>query len=337
MRYIFWILITGVLFSGFLISCNHSNKNSSNNVASNTTDSIHLLTEEIKSDTNNYHLYLLRAKMYLKKNDIDRCLRDLTHTLDLNNSNPSIYYVLSDAYFVLGKIRESFTALKKAVKLAPDKTEGYLKLARLNLILRQYQPAKKFTQYAMQINPNSSQAFFVLAMINIEQGDTAASEENLRVALDLDSTYFEANMKLGVLLNLQKNTLSITYFKQALKIKPENQSALYSLALAYQNVGKIDSALIIYDSILMHYPSNKQVYFNKGYIYLVEKGDFKHAEQSFRKAISLDNQYVKAVYNLGRTYEAQGSYKKATIFYRKALDIVPNYPLAIDGLNRIEQ
>jgi len=43
------------------------------------------------------------------------------------------------------------------------------------------------------------------------------------------------------------------------------------------------------------------------------------------------------VYNLGRTYEARGNYKEAREQYRQALKLKTNYPLAIDGLNRLDK
>ena len=79
-----------------------------------------------------------------------------------------------------------------------------------------------------------------------------------------------------------------------------------------------------------------QIYFNKGYIYLVEKLDYEHAKKEFEKVLEMDSTSVKAIYNLGRTYEAENQIKKAIYYYRKALKVVPNYPLAIAGLNRIE-
>jgi tetratricopeptide (TPR) repeat protein len=73
-----------------------------------------------------------------------------------------------------------------------------------------------------------------------------------------------------------------------------------------------------------------------GYIYLVELQDYEMAEKAFSQAISIDPGYAEAVYNLGRTYEAQKRYSDAIQQYRTALTIRTNYDLAIEGLNRLE-
>ncbi len=328
-------LIAGALFSGFLFSCNNPSK--SNKEAPENADSLEILTEMIKSDSNNYKLFLERAQLYLKQNRLDPCLRDLVKTLEFNVNDPEIFYTLSDAYFVLGKIQESIDALKKAVDINPKRQQSYIKLARLYLILKDYNSALKFSEKAIALNPDNPRPLFIKAMVNIEQGDTASAVQNLHAAINLNNSYFEANMQLGTILSMRKDTSSIYYFKNALKQKPGNYAAYYGMAMAYQNTGKTDSALSVYDTILKYFPDNEQALFNKGYIYLVEKGDYKKAENCFEKVVKLDSTYVEAIYNLGRTFEAENNIDKAEYYYRKSLEIVPNYPLALRGLSRINR
>jgi len=64
--------------------------------------------------------------------------------------------------------------------------------------------------------------------------------------------------------------------------------------------------------------------------------DFEQAVSEFDKAIEIKPDYTAAVYNLGRTYEVMGKKALAEEKYRKALKLTTNYPLAIDGLNRLE-
>ena len=85
------------------------------------------------------------------------------------------------------------------------------------------------------------------------------------------------------------------------------------------------------------YLLNKWAFYNKGYILLVEYELFDEAADAFQQALNIDPSFVDAVYNLGRTYEAQGLYEEAVVKYRQALELETNYPLAIDGLNRLGQ
>jgi tetratricopeptide (TPR) repeat protein len=105
----------------------------------------------------------------------------------------------------------------------------------------------------------------------------------------------------------------------------------------YQKHGKFDQALKTYAHITEQNPAHAQSFFNQGYIYLTEFLNYKKAVEMFQKAIEADPNYTEAVYNLGRTYEAMGDTLKAKEKYREALKLTTNYPLAIEGLNRLEE
>ncbi len=330
------IFFFSIIFSGLFFACTQHSHQTTQQIPKTTVDSIRMLTKNIISDSSNYTLFLKRANLYLKLNKIDPCLRDIGYALKINTKDPEIFYTLSDAYFILGKVKESKDALKKAIILNPKREQSFLKLARLSLIIKDYNSALKYSDKALTLNPHDAQPFFIKAMVNIEQGDTSKSVQNLQIAININPKYFEANMQLGTVLSLEKDSLAIKCFKNALKIKPDNYAAFYGLAMAYQNSGKIDSALIIYDTILTKHPNDKHTYFNKGYIYLVEKSDFNKAIKFFEKALQIDSTYVEAIYNLGRSYEAENKLDKAIYYYKKSLRLLPNYPLAVAGINRIE-
>jgi len=64
--------------------------------------------------------------------------------------------------------------------------------------------------------------------------------------------------------------------------------------------------------------------------------DFEQAKEAFHQAINIDPSYFEAVYNLGRINEETGDYDLARIQYKQALELETNYPLAIEGLNRLD-
>ena len=77
---------------------------------------------------------------------------------------------------------------------------------------------------------------------------------------------------------------------------------------------------------LFSYSSNKQAveYYNKG-ISESEKGNFKKALKNYKKAVELDDKFVFAWDNLGRTYRELNQYDKAIEAYESSI--------AIDSLN----
>ena len=170
----------------------------------------------------------------------------------------------------------------------------------------------------------------------METRDTVNALLNLKIAGNIDTTYYEAYMQIGSLYNALKDTLAIAYYKAALKAIPNDEQAMYLLAFSYQQKGNFDEALTYYQKLTALYPTNVLAYYNSGYINMVEIMDFEAAKDAFRQAILLDPAYVEAVYNLGRIYEETGDIDLARQQYKQALELETNYPLAIEGLNRLD-
>jgi tetratricopeptide (TPR) repeat protein len=67
---------------------------------------------------------------------------------------------------------------------------------------------------------------------------------------------------------------------------------------------------------------------------------FKQYEKAiafFDSSLATKPDYVEAVYNKGYCYEKLNKSEKAREFYIQAKNMVTNYQLAIDGLNRLDK
>ena len=61
------------------------------------------------------------------------------------------------------------------------------------------------------------------------------------------------------------------------------------------------------------------------------------AIESFSKCIELKSNYFQAYHNRGFAYEQKKNYVLARQDYQKALQILPNYQLSVDALNRLDK
>jgi len=335
---IIWVF--GVVsLMALLASCGNRNNKANHNFeqALSTSDSISLLTSDIKKDSSDYNLWKERAKLYLKRGNVDFAFRDLGRALDLNNKDPELYILLSDIYFTIGKVDESFSAIKKAIDLEPKNPESYLKMARFKLILESYKQAVSYADKVLSFEPENPEAYYIKAISALEQKDTATAITLMKVAANYDTAFYAANFNLGVVLDTRHDTLAKVYFEKAIKNKPDDVIARYSLGLFYQKQKQFDKAFKAYDELIAIHPDNAAAYFNKGFIYLTDLLEFEKAETHFKKAIEVKPDYTAAVYNLGRTYEVMGDTALAEQKYREALKLTTNYPLAVEGLNRLEK
>jgi len=92
----------------------------------------------------------------------------------------------------------------------------------------------------------------------------------------------------------------------------------------------------LYFDIIKKDPNYKFAYYNLGYIHLVYLEVYTESVKYFTKAIAIDPNYVEAYYNRGYAYELRGDITNARMDYEMALQLRTNYPLAIEGLNRLD-
>lgn len=334
MRYV--ILISVLLIA--LNSCDQEQKKNSPDEEERyitSADSIEILTELIIKDSSDYNLFLQRAYLNLETGKVDPAFRDVNMALEMEPKAAENFLLLSDLYFVLGNVESAVSALRKAAELDPNNEKAYIKLAETYLVIKNYSMAKKSADIALSINLDNDRAYFLKAIAFLEEGDTTQAITNLKIASNLDTANYQVLMQLGSVYQKLQDTVAFEYYNSALNAKPNDELALFNIARYYQELGSYEEAVVYYEKINAAYPINKLAFYNKGYILLVEYEDFDGATVAFQRAVNIDPAYVEAVYNLGRVYEAQGLYQEAAIKYRQVLELYTNYPLAIEGLNRI--
>lgn len=324
-----------VIIIAFINGCNNPTQKAQNTAAHNV-DSISILTNLLMTDSLNAGLFASRAELYLQKGDIDPALRDLQAALKLAPNDAGLFILLSDIYIVLGQTDNSIASLKKAIRLEPANEIPFLKLSEVYLQLDDPTTALRYVEEAISINRQNAESYYVKAVGLMENHDTAAAILNLKISANLDSNNYMANMQLGVIYTAAKDTLSKDYFEKALVAIPDDEKALYYLGMYYQEHREFSRAIDRFSRITELYQGNKRAYYNMGYIYLVEYEDFENAKLMFLEAITINPRFVEATYNLGRTLEALGDYNGARDYYKKSLELLPNYPLAVQGMNRLD-
>ncbi len=327
-------LIVVVLFA----SCGSEQKKSPDlqNIDSESTE-LELINKELKADSTNPDIYNLRAKYYLKNNQLNNALADINKSIQLDEENHIYYLTLSDIYLALGQGEKCEEALQKSFRLSDEDIELLLKLGEINFILKDYKDVIKYLNLALEIDDKNPTAYLIKGYAYLEGGDTARAIDNFLISRNNDENNYDANMQLGLIYSRKKNKLAVDYFNTALQINPNSIEALYALAMFYQNTFEIDKAIKNYDKILAIDSANANALYNTGYIYLVFSEDFSRASNYFTRAIQADSTYVNAWYNRGYCKELLGNFNDARMDYQKALDLHTNYQKAIDGLNRLDK
>lgn len=300
-------------------------------------DSIEILNQLIQEDSTDYQLFLRRAVYLVDRGKFDPALRDLMQALELNQTDPQIYLLLSDIYFLLEMPQNSIDALHKTLEIDPKNQIAFLKLSEIYLLKGEYKTAQRYAESAIKLNTENAEAYYLKGIARLEMSDTADALMNLRISASLDTTNYMTFMQMASIYSARSDSSCKHYYIKSLSLRPNDEKALYLLGRYYQEAGDFEKALNTYGDLTSHYPKNINAIYNSGYIYLVELEDFEPAAQAFQQVIDINPKHVQSVYNLGRTYEAMGLFGKARKQYREALQLLPNYPLAVQGLNRLDE
>jgi protein O-GlcNAc transferase len=100
-----------------------------------------------------------------------------------------------------------------------------------------------------------------------------------------------------------------------------------NLANIYEQQGKLDAAIKLYQQTLELKPEYAEIYYNLGNVFL-RQGKLDAAKESYQQALKLKPNYAQAHHNLGNVLQQQGNLDAAIASYQQALKVQPNYAQA---------
>ena len=293
--------------------------------------------KDIEKNPRNADLYLELSRYYTDAGQLDSALNNTLVAVRLKPDNSDVYVAVSDVYFAMEHFDNAEEMLKKAITLNAKNNEAYLKLGLLYTTNKEYTLSENILTKAIRLQPHNPKAYHILAWNYRKTGDTASAIRSYLASADQDPSHFDAYMELGFLYHCRHNRLAIDYYNNALNIQPDNIQVLYNIAMFYQETNDYERALEKYRMILQIEPNHILALYNMGWIYLVEQEKFEEAVVFFTKAIEQDNTYAAAVYNRGYCFEQLKNYDNARQDYMYSLRLINNYPLAVEGLNRLDK
>jgi tetratricopeptide (TPR) repeat protein len=295
------------------------------------------LNNAIEADSTNVDLYIQRANLHLQYQDPNRALGDIGDALEIEPKNAQLYVILADTYMAMGEMNSCIEALDKAEELDPENASGLLKQAEVYLILRDYQTSFKKIRQVLQIDTYNPTAYFIRGYGLLEYGDTNAAVRNLMTAVEQDQEYYEAFMQLGLLYAEKGDPLAVSYYNNAIQSRPNRPEPYYFLGMFFQEREELLKAVEVYNNLLAIDPEYTDAYYNLGYIYLVYLEEYDLAVNYFGNVLDREEANYEAWYNRGYAHELGGNHVEARKDYKQALKLVPNYNLAVEGMNRLDR
>ncbi|MBU1240702.1 tetratricopeptide repeat protein, partial [Myxococcota bacterium] len=231
--------------------------------------------------------------------------------LGLRPTDPYGHTLLGDLLFATGRKTDSIRSFQRAIKLDPQDTKVYIKLAINFISIRQYAKAVELLEPAVKRWPKNHLLLVPLsfAYLKLKNSDKAY---NAIAALDpgkltpkLLTIYGNAAMENGK-LDQARDILT-----KALKLRPD------------------------------HRPTKDitiRTYFKLGYRDLV-KGSFDQSAKSLKSALDLDPNNTNVIQNLSLLYLMKGDFKSASDLLERGLKLQANnyYFIRLKGRMLLEK
>ena len=277
-----------------------------------------------------------RARLLIDMKRYQDALIDMNKVMTIDSTKSTYFLTMADLSFAANRTYDAKTNLERAIALDPENTDAMMRLAELNLIVRQYAASVTLLTKVLEKDKSNTTAWLMRGINFKENGDTTRAISDFRSAIEADPGYYNAYMQLGMLYQLKNDPIAEGYFTNAIKLKPGSEEALYGRGLWYQDHNNLDKAIQDYTTITQLNPNNKNAHFNLGYIHHIYLKIYPEAAKHYSRAILADPRYAEAYYNRGLCLEAVGNFKDAGSDFKTALTIRSVYPVAEEGLKRVE-
>lgn len=292
------------------------------------------LSAQIAAEPQNARLYANRASMYYEKNSYDQAIQDMTVALTLDSTNLAFHHLLSDIYVDYFRSRLALQTMERAVSLYPDDIPSLLKLAELQLILKQNSASFSSIDKALKLDPQEPAAFTLMGKNFEEMGDTIRAINSYQEAVELEPELVDVWIKLGQLHASIDGSLAGDFFDNAIEVDSASTTAINAKAEYLWSQDDPQGALSLYERAIRANPMDEKGYYNAGLVHM-EMDSLEKAYQHFNMAIENSPLYVGAYFFRGYAAELMGRTTDARKDYEHALRLAPDYTDAREGLNRL--
>src|SRR5271166_897540 len=246
------------------------------------------------------HMYEEMVSMYGRSDYASKAVEEDRLAIENDPNSDDLNAALAELYARTGRIRDAVLEAQDILKRDGNNLEAHRLLGRI--YLRSLGDMQAGTQ---------SQEILKLAIEQYEQ------------LVKLDPKSVEDHLRLGRLYRLNNELLkSESEFKTAVKIQPDSEEAVTTLAYLYNEEGDSAHALQVLNAIPESARTAK-VYSALGYTYEQQK-QYKEAIDAYRRSTELDRDNLDSVRGLAQNLLNDGQTEAALEQYKVIADADPS-------------
>ncbi len=192
-----------------------------------------------------------------------------------------------------------------------------------------------------EVTTNSMEAykFFIRGRDEFERANIKEAQLFLKKALEIDSTFAAAYYQLAGTYGWEGNTNAEEAMLKKAKEFSFHASERERLFIEAYHAGTIEKnpekGFNILNELEKKYPNDKRVYVRLAVYYSNwhKVLNYEKAFQMYNKALELDPNYGMAIWRLAGIYDARGNAEKALLYYEKYASLYPAHPLLLQSMS----
>lgn len=216
---------------------------------------------------------------------------------------------------------EAAESLEKAAALDPTNHQAYFNLAIVQIELRQFSAAREALERAIVAKPDAAGYQEKLGSVLIELNDWKSAQTALKKSLELDPTLFKAHFKLGRCSEELEDPQSALYqYSDAIMTGPRFLPSYSALGRLYADLRYPEQAAqVLAEALKVAMPGTEEeanIHHLLGTVYQQQR-KYDEAIAEFQSALGIVPGMSDALFSLGWTYALQGNDEEAKRYLDK--------------------
>jgi len=248
-----------------------------------------------------------------------------------------VWKILGVAIAEQGKMAEAIEPMKKVVLLEPKDAEAHRNLATALKEVGEIKTAEVHFRKSITLNSQDPLAQMSLGKILNEQLNFIDAEKVCRKAIVLTYDFPEAHDQLGIaLLGQKKLTEAESSFRSAISLKPEMADAHNNLGITLNEQIRYAEAEASYIQALKLNPIFTNAFMNLAKNFS-DQEKYTQAEIAYRKALEIDPKHTLSLTGLGLALHLQRKEEEARAVLEQALALDAQLPEALNTLGNVHK
>lgn len=224
------------------------------------------------------------------------------------------------------RLQEAVGYYREALRMSPNAAHIHNELAAALAASGDLEGSLASFRRSLELDDRYVDTYLAQARLLLQVGRLPEAEASLDKAVELDADSLEArSARAWVYAQTGRLDQAIAENREVLRLDAKNYSGHQNLILLYERTGRLDEAIAQALAALSIVPASEQpaLQVALGNLYL-HQGAFAAAESYYKKALALKGDLPLAYKGLGLAYANQGRLPEAVTATLRVLEFMPN-------------